>query len=279
MRRALGRGLSQLFAEQFETAMTEVSVEAISANARQPRKHFDEETLAELAESIRVHGILQPLLVRPVTEGQFELIAGERRLRAAKLAKLTTVPVIVRSSASQSSLELALIENVQREDISAIECGLAYRQLIEEFGMTQEEVAARVGKSRAAVANAIRLLKLPEEAQDAVLAGAISEGHARALLALPDDARILEVLERILTDQLTVRDVERLANPQREIKTPGARPKSPATRGDTVLEDALREFFQTPVALRRTRNGGKLTLDFYSEDDLGRILDRLGIRL
>jgi ParB family chromosome partitioning protein len=259
--------------------MTEVSVAAISANARQPRKHFDEDTLSELAESIRVHGILQPLLVRPVTEGQFELIAGERRLRAAKRAGLTTVPVIVRSSASQSSLELALIENVQREDISAIECGLAYRQLIEEFGMTQEEVAARVGKSRAAVANAIRLLKLPEEAQDAVLAGAISEGHARALLALPDDGRILEMLERILTDHLTVRDVERLANPQRESKPGGTVAKPSPARGDTVLEDALREFFQTPVALRRTRHGGKLTLNFYSEDDLGRILDRLGIRL
>src|SRR5580704_9085673 len=183
MRRALGKGLSQLIAEQYEGPTNELPVADIVPNSRQPRTVFNDEALEELAASIREYGILQPLIVRPLAEGKHELIAGERRLRAAKLAGLTSVPVIVRSAGNQSSLELALIENLQREDINALESAKAYRRLIDEFGMTQEQVADRVGKSRVSVANTVRLLRLPKRIMEGLEAGFISEGHARALLA------------------------------------------------------------------------------------------------
>ncbi len=279
MRKALGRGLSQLIAEQFDSTLSEVNVNSISPNARQPRKEFNPDALDDLASSIRLHGILQPLLVRPVSEGKYELIAGERRLRAAKLAGLSTVPVVIRSTASQSSLELALIENVQREDISAIECGLAYMQLIEEFGLTQEQVAARVGKSRAGVANAMRLLRLPQLVQDSVQNGLLSEGHARALLALPNEDRILEVFYRIVDEGLSVRDVERLVKPEKGKKPATKETTTPHHSQDQALETALREHFMSPVNVRRDSRGGKISIDFYSEEDLMRIIDILKIQL
>jgi ParB family transcriptional regulator, chromosome partitioning protein len=280
MRRALGKGLSQLIAEQYDAAPAEAPVDAIVPNARQPRTHFDEEALRELANSIREFGILQPLIVRPIAEGRYELIAGERRLRAARLAGLKAVPIVVRSAGAQDSLELALIENVQREDINALECARAYRRLMDEFGLTQEAVAERVGKSRVAVANTVRLLKLPEEVQKGLEEGLISEGHARALLGLEGQARQLAVYALILERGLSVREVERIAKGREAAPATEPAPKpTPADPNLQALQDALSTYLAAPARIQRSGRGGKLTIDFYSDEDLERILEVLGISL
>jgi ParB family chromosome partitioning protein len=282
MRRALGKGLSQLIGEQAETAAQEAPIEAIIPNKRQPRTHFNEEALAELAESVKLHGILQPLVVRAIGEGRYELIAGERRLRAAKLAGLSNVPIVVRSAGDQGSLELALIENVQREDISALEAAKAYRKLMDEFSLTQEQVASKVGKSRVAIANTVRLLKLPKKILEGLETGAISEGHARALLGVEDEALQLALFDRILKGGLTVRDVERAAQATEKARSKKAKAaKSQPTLDPewAELESGMSVYFGSPVKLQRGEVGGKIVIDFYSDDDLGRILDVLGIHL
>lgn len=278
MRRALGKGLSQLIAEQFDGSPNEVAVDSIVPNARQPRTYFDEAALTELAESIKVHGIIQPLLVRPMSEGQFELIAGERRLRAAKLAGLTSVPAMVRSADNRNTLEIALIENIQREDINPVECARAYRRLIDEFDLTQEQVADKVGKSRTAVANAVRLLRLPKRVIEGLEEGRITEGHARALLTFENEAQQLAVYDQILDRGLTVREVERAAKPK---AAPAPAPKAveKTDPNDKALEEALQTFLGTPTKLVRSEVGGKLVVDFYSDDDLDRILESLGFRM
>lgn len=280
MRRALGKGLSQLIAEQYEGPSNELPIGDIVPNSRQPRTVFDDTALQELAASIHEYGILQPLVVRPIAEGKHELIAGERRLRAAKIAGLKTVPVLVRSAGNQTSLELALIENLQREDINALESARAYRKLIDEFGLTQEQVADRVGKSRTVIANTVRLLRLPKRITDGLESGQITEGHARTLLSFESEAHQLAVFDRILDQGLTVRDVEKIAKP----KTNGAPKKSkPAGKSDPnyeALEDALRTYLGSPVKiLHGDKQGGKLTIDFYNEEDLDRIFETIGFRL
>ena len=279
MRRALGKGLSQLIGEQFEGAPSEVAVEDIVPNQRQPRTNFDEAALEELAASIREFGVLQPLLVKPLTEGRFELIAGERRLRASKLAGLKTVPVLVRSATPQGSLELALIENVQREDINSLECARSYRRLIDEFGLTQEQVADRVGKSRTAVANTVRLLKLPRRIQEGLEANRITEGHARALLAFSTEPQQLAVYDQILDKGLTVREVERASRPATPKPTKVKPEVGEVDPNDQALTDALSVYLGTPVKLNRGEVGGKLVVEFYSDEDLDGILERLGFRL
>lgn len=283
MRRALGKGLSQLIAEQFEGTPNEVPLDDITPNQRQPRSFFDEAALEELAASIGEYGVLQPLLVKPLTEGKYELIAGERRLRASKLAGLKTVPVLVRSAGPQNSLELALIENVQREDINALECARAYRRLIDEFDLTQEQVAERVGKSRTTIANTVRLLKLPRRIQEGLEAGRISEGHARALLAFETEPQQLAVYDQILDRGLTVREVERASKPATAKKAGGSSAKPSveptADPNDHSLEEGLSVFLGTPVKLQRAEAGGKLVIEFYSDDDLDRILESLNFRL
>jgi ParB family chromosome partitioning protein len=283
MRRALGKGLTQLLGEQGEAATTSLEVTVIRPNAAQPRRFFDEEALQELAQSIAEVGILLPLIVRPVAEGEYELIAGERRLRAAQLAGLEEVPVIVRAASAQEALEMALIENVQREDISAIECAVAFRRLSGEFGLSQEEIAQKVGKSRAAIANTMRLLSLPLEIQRAVSEGVISEGHARALLMI-DNARVQEaIFNQIVEQGLSVRDVERLARgvdvspPPEEASAP--KEKRSADPNDAALERELSQLFGTPVRISRSDEGGRISVPFYSDEDLQRILDLLGIEL
>lgn len=285
MRRALGKGLTQLLGEQGDAAPTSIEVESIRPNSRQPRRHFDEESLAELAQSIREVGVLLPLIVRPIAEGEYELIAGERRLRAAKLAELTEVPVIVRPASAQDSLEMALIENVQREDISPIDCAVAYRQLSGEFGLSQDDIADKVGKSRVAVANTMRLLKLPEAVQRAVSKREITEGHARALLMIESEALQLSLFRQVMEEGLSVREVERLARgyegtPEPIAKTPTERRPSPEKDPNmAALEDQLSQLFGTPVAISTHDEGGKITVPFYSDEDLQRILDLLGIEL
>jgi ParB family chromosome partitioning protein len=285
MRRALGKGLTQLLGEQGEAGPTSVEVVAIRPNTHQPRRNFDEEAMQELAQSIAEVGVLLPLIVRPIAEGEYELIAGERRWRAAKIAGLEEVPVIVRSASSQDALEIALIENVQREDISPIECAVAYRRLSGEFGLSQDEIAQKVGKSRVAVANTMRLLKLPEPMQAAISQGAITEGHARALLMV-DNPRVMQALfDQIVEEGLSVREAERLAKgvgpdeAPTPASAPAARTRTESDPNDAALERQLSELFGTPVKLSRTGDGGKLSVPFYSDEDLQRILELLGIEL
>ena len=279
MRRTLGKGLTQLIGEQFESGTTEISVEAIEPNQRQPRTHFDEGALTELADSIKQYGVLQPLIVRPLSEGKYELIAGERRLRASKLAGLSTVPVLLKPAGHQSSLEMALIENVQREDINALECAKAYRRLIDEFAMTQEQVADKVGKSRVAIANTVRLLRLPKRVQEGLQEGRLSEGHARALLAFETEAQQLAVYDQILERGLTVREVENAAKPKAPKGSAKAKAAEPKDGNDQALEEALSTFFGSPTRIQRAEVGGKLSIEFYSDEDLERIVEILGFTL
>ncbi len=283
MRRALGKGLSQLLSEQSEAAPTTLPISAITPNSRQPRTVFDEDALDDLAASIKEYGVLQPLIVRPISEGQYELIAGERRLRASKKAGLTEVPVVVRAASAQVSLEIAIIENVQRADISPMECAWAYRKLADEFGMSQEQIADRVGKSRVAIANTLRLLKLPLPIQEALQEGALTEGHARAILMSDSPAKQMQLFERA-KQGISVRDLERAARGDsagpRLAGTKGRKPKSPP-QTDPNLEElgrALGEFLGSPVRFEPAEIGGRLVVDYYSDDDLQRILDVLGFR-
>lgn len=279
MRRALGKGLSELIGEQSDSAISEVSVTDLVPNQRQPRTVFDEQALDELAASIREHGILQPLVVRPVSEGRYEIIAGERRFRAAQRAGLERVPVIVRAAGARASLELALIENLQREDIGALEAARAYRRLADEFGLKQEEIAERVGKSRVSITNTLRLLKLPREVQEGLEAGQIGEGHARAILAAEGESAQLALFRRALATGMTVRDLERATKPSNPRAKTQVR-KSPAR--DPVwnaLQEELSVHFGAPARLEPSETGGRLVVEFYSDDDLQRILDVLGIQL
>jgi ParB family chromosome partitioning protein len=279
--RVLGKGLSQLIGEEADSSLLEVPVSAIEPNARQPRTHFNDEALQELAGSIREVGILQPLVVRPVSDGHYELIAGERRLRAAKLAGLTKVPVVVRAAGEMAMLEIALIENLQREDISAVESARAYKRFIDEFGLTQEAVADKVGKSRVAVANTLRLLKLSPRILEGLEGGAVTEGHARALLGLPNEAAQLAVYDEIVRNGLTVKQVERLATLSKE-GTKSRSPKRPSSQQTDPnwldLQERMSMRFGLPTKLERTAgNAGRIVVDFYSEDDLSRIVEILNL--
>jgi len=280
MRRALGRGLSQLIAEEFESEPREAAIDTVLPNPRQPRTVFDQEALEELANSIREHGVLQPLVVRPTSEGFYELIAGERRLRAAKLAGVKKVPIVVRYASNQDSLEIAVIENVQREDIGPMERARAYKRLMEEFELTQEQVSQKVGKARASVANTLRLMKLPEPIQEGLDKGLISEGHAKALLGIDGAEEQLAHFDRILKEGLNVRETERVVRPQMA-PPPPARAVVHAPRVDDdpnlrALEDQVATYLGSPVHLQKSGQTGKLTIDFYSDDDLIRILEKIG---
>lgn len=276
MRRSISKGLSHLITEQLEATPTEASIDAIVPNKRQPRRQFEDDALAELSDSIRRHGVIQPLLVRPVGVDRYELIAGERRLRAARLAGLRTVPIVTRATDARESLELALVENLQREDIGPLECAHAYKLLAEEFGLTQELIAERVGKSRVAVANTLRLLRLPEPVQAALQEEKITEGHARALLMFATEAAQLAMLKRIIDAGLSVREVEAAATiPEAPAKPQAAKPTDPNW---DALEESIARRLGSPVLFRRKRGGGgQMIVSFYSDDDLERILSSLGL--
>lgn len=253
-------------------------VASISPNPRQPRQTMQPEQLEELAVSIREHGLLQPLIVaRAEQPGKYNLIAGERRWRAAILAGLETVPVIVKEASPRGMLELALVENLQRADLNPLEEALAYRSLVDDFGLKQEEVAARVGKSRSAVVNSLRLLRLPAAAQESLALGLILEGHARAILQVPDQEQQLRLLERTVSDGLSVRQVESLARRLAEqAAQPGEQNKeeprqTPLYNPMRDLEDRFRNALGTKVQLSRSSRGGKLTIYFYSDEELDRI--------
>lgn len=255
----------------------ELPIDAISPNPYQPRSHMDRQHLEELTASIRTHGIVQPLIVTPAgEEGQFHLIAGERRWRAAQRAGLATVPAIVKDASPQAMLELALVENIVRADLNPLEEAEAFQQLIEEFGISQAELAGRVGRSRVAVSNTLRLLNAPEAVKDALLRGHITEGHARALLGLPSGADQTEALRFVTEGQLSVRQTEQLVR-----RWLNSEPKSrePANRDpdERRVEEEFRQALGTQVAFRRRSggNGGTLTIQVFSEEEMNALYQRL----
>ncbi len=274
--RGLGRGLSALIPAT-AGGIDEIDVDLIVPNPHQPRTTFNEEALDQLVESLQEHGVLQPLLVSSSNaEGVYQLIAGERRLRAARLAGLTRVPVIVKEAATRELLELALVENLQREDLNPIEEAFAYQRLGGEFGITQEEIAKRVGKSRTAVANTMRLLALSDEIKQSIASGTISEGHGRALLAIDDAPARRKAWQQVIDRGMTVRQTEQLvrrsANGSAKVVTNGVHPET------DQIEARIRDALGTKVELRRQKNGhGSLVLHFYSDDELHGLLSRMGV--
>jgi ParB family chromosome partitioning protein len=253
-------------------------VSAITPSPMQPRTALDPEALAELAASIGEHGLIQPLIVTQQGPERYQLIAGERRWQAARMAGLATVPVMVKEATPQEALELALVENVQRADLSPLEEASAYRQLVEEFGLTQEQVAERVGKSRVAVTNTLRLLKLPAKVKEALAQGAVHEGHARALLALPTPEMQIEALQIIVDRALSVRQTEELVRRLTTEPEP-PREKAPVAPETQALEQDFREVLGTKVNLYRSKKGrGRLVIHFYSEEELQTIHDLIAGR-
>ena len=273
-KKALGKGLAALLpeSEAKETGQTihMIPVAHIVPNRYQPRKTFVEEELRELVESVKQHGILQPVLVRRKSENSYELIAGERRFRAATLAQLPAVPAVIRKSSDQESTILSLIENIQRSNLNPVEEAKAYRQLIDELGVTQEAVAERVGRDRASVANICRILSLPTEVQGMVASGQLTLGHAKVILGIKNAADRLTLAKRILRDQLSVRQVEHL------VKKRSGKAKSRQPAGDPLhadVEDRLRKHLGTKVVIRSKRQKGEVILTYYSQEELTRIVE------
>ncbi|MFN8628821.1 MAG: ParB/RepB/Spo0J family partition protein [Chloroflexota bacterium] len=272
---ALGRGLSSLIPQRAtsDAAIVEVPLARVRPNPYQPRRHMDDAGLQELAASIREHGVLQPVLVTETLDG-YQLIAGERRVRASRIAGLERIPALVRQLANRDQLEVALVENVQRADLDPIEEALAYRQLMDEFGLTQEQVSDRVGKARATVANTLRLLDLHCDLQAAIVDGRITEGHGRALAGLPKDGQA-QVLKTVLSQSLSVRQTEELVRRLREPK-PAASPAPQRLDPDLErVETHLRERLNTKVSLSRSRTGGKIVIEYYSDEELNRLYEHL----
>ncbi len=276
----LGRGLASLIPQRPGSGAPgplEIPIERIRRNPYQPRKQVDAEALAALADSIREHGVIQPVLVTEQLDG-YQLVAGERRLRAAQLAGLERIPAVVRQLAGREQLELALVENLLRADLNPLEEAMAFRQLVEEFAFTQEQLATRLGRARSTVANTLRLLEMREAIRDAVADGRLTEGHARAMAGLgePEEARLLElVVER----GLSVRQTEELARRIRDARTAAVPASPPARRGmDPDLErveEELRQALGTKVSLARSRRGGRIVIEYYSDEELSRLYDRL----
>jgi ParB family chromosome partitioning protein len=278
-RGGLGRGLDALISGSESAApsggINQIPVDRIAPNPRQPRKHIDPQELSELAASIREHGVIQPLILTyGEQEDQYVLIAGERRLLAARQAGLEAVPAILREVDEQQRLELALIENVQRTDLGPLEAAEAYRQLVEDFNLSHEEISTRVGKSRAAVTNTLRLLKLPPAVQQALSAGHISEGHARALLALPTPQAQSAALQTVLMRELNVRQTEELVH-RLSGQKPASQVKPEPPPEIVALEERLRERLGTRVSLNRRRKGGTLVIHFYSDEELDALVGQI----
>jgi ParB family chromosome partitioning protein len=277
-KRALGRGIDALLSAEAEgpASVTTVPIRAIKISGHQPRKNFPADALEELARSIQSKGVLQPILVQPAGSDEYTVVAGERRFRAAKLAGLMEIPVLIRNFSELEKTEIALIENLQREDLSPVEEAQGYKTLVDVGNLTQEEVAQRVGKNRVTVANSLRLLRLPDEILEVLDKGRISAGHARALLAVQDGALQKKLFRRILEQQLSVREVEKEAAKTQEqsaetaaTERPKTTPKSVELRG---LEERLIERLGTKVNIRGSHVKGKIEISYYSMEDLERIL-------
>lgn len=285
---ALGKGLGALIAStanrrtvkkgqleisgSAEDRIWQIPVGSIQSNPQQPRKYFDPKELAELASSIKEHGVLQPILLSEKADGGYELITGERRWRATKLAGLTEVPAMIKKVANQQKLEMALIENIQREDLTPLEEAFAYRRLIEEFGLKQQEVADRVGKARPTVANMVRLLDLPDQVKEALAAKKISRTQARTLLGLASQQEQLDMLSSMLGQKITTSELERVVSDR------NIRAKRGSTRRDPnllYLEDKLRTVLGTKVTITQSGNKGKIIIDYYSKEEFAGLIEKL----
>lgn len=284
-KKALGKGIDALLGDEGKadlSTMAEVRLSLLKPNPQQPRQEFDDASLRELADSIQEKGVLQPILAEADTEGAYLIVAGERRVRAAKLAGLEKIPVIVRQFSAQEKLEIALIENVQREDLTPIEQALAYRRLMEMANLSQEQIAQKVGKDRSTVANTLRLLKLPPEAQDALTRGSITSGHARALLMLlnPSDQQLL--LRRVVESGISVREAEDMAASLNKGKRGAVKAGRAGTAAATrkvpelhEIEQRLIEKLGTKVEVRGTAAKGRIEISYFSAEDLERLLETL----
>lgn len=273
-RRALGRGLDALLPGAEQIGLREIDVDRIEPNPNQPRQRFEPKALEELASSIREHGVVQPLVVSAIGDDRYRLIVGERRWQAAKLAGQARVPVVVKDVSDRQTLELALVENVQRADLNPLEEAAAYQRLVQEFGLTQQEVARNVGKSRVAIANTLRLLALPEQLKAALTEDRITEGHARALLSLPGERAQLAVLERVERDGLTVRQTEELVRRLAEPAKPQRRGPGRAPDVD-ALEAELRRVLGTKVTVQTGKRGGRIVIEYFSDEEFQGLYDRL----
>ena len=285
MKKGLGRGLDSIFADNYievaakEEGIQTLRISQIEPKADQPRKHFDEEALLELSDSIKAHGLLQPIIVRESSAGYYQIIAGERRWRATKLAGLTEIPAIVMQADALEAAEIAIIENIQREDLNAYEEASAYRALMDQYSLTQEEVAEKVGKSRSAVANTMRLLELPDDVLEMLKTGDISAGHARALLGLKNKYIIVDTAEQILVRSLSVRDTELLVKKLNKEFEKGEVVKE---ESDEIEVDYIKDLEKKAMHLTgkrvKIKNKGKVStveIDFYGNDDLEDILVKL----
>lgn len=274
----LGKGLGAIFVEnetEDSNSSVMLKISEIEPNRTQPRKDFDENSLSDLAQSISQHGLLQPLLVRPLPMGGYQIVAGERRYRACRMAGLTEIPVNIRELTDSETMELALIENLQREDLSPIEEALGYKSLIDEYGFSQEEVATSVGKSRPAVANSLRILKLPESVLDYVKQDKITAGHAKALLMLDNEEEMLELAELIYNKDLSVRQAEKLAKkkPQEAESTQPERKPSFYSMVELALNESLGRKIK--VNKNKGKEGGVLQIEFYSDEELTELSNKL----
>ena len=274
----LGKGLDTIFAEnetEDSNSSVMLKISEIEPNRSQPRKDFDENSLSDLAQSISQHGLLQPLLVRPLPIGGYQIVAGERRYRACRMAGLTEVPVTIRELSDTETMELALIENLQREDLSPIEEALGYKALIDEHGFSQEEVATSVGKSRPAIANSLRILKLPDSVLEYVKQDKISAGHARALLMLDNEEDMLELAELIYKKDLSVRQAEKLAKKKPEVEEDTQPERKPSFY--SMVELALNESLGRKIKVNKNKGkqGGVLQIEFYSDEELTELSNKL----
>ncbi|MEX2461529.1 MAG: ParB/RepB/Spo0J family partition protein [Paenibacillaceae bacterium] len=281
MNKRLGRGLEALIPSldiKEDEKVVEIPLAQLRANPYQPRKTFNQDSINELAASIKEHGVIQPIIVRTVLKG-YEIIAGERRFRASQVCGAATIPAVVKKFSDQQAMEIALIENVQREDLNAIELAIAYQSLMNQFTLTQEELSVKVGKSRSHVANFLRLLQLPEEIKQHVSRGTLSMGHARAIAGVKNDKRKKELAETAILQQWSVRELEDVIKKQEEAETKDAAVINKATSKKdpyiNQLEENLRTQFKTTVKIKYQNNKGKIELLYYSKDDLERLLELL----
>ncbi|WP_276356523.1 ParB/RepB/Spo0J family partition protein [Cohnella caldifontis] len=278
MSKRLGKGLDALITSlsiKEDDKIVEIPLSQLRANPYQPRKTFDEEAIKELAESIREHGVIQPIVVRQALKG-YEIIAGERRFRASQLLGNATIPAVVRAYTDQQVMEIALIENVQREDLNAIEVAIAYQAIMTQFTLTQEELSLKVGKSRSHIANFLRLLALPDEIKDHVSRGTLSMGHARALAGIKEDAKRKELAKQTLANEWSVRELEQAIQNLEPKGKPKAKGKT--KKRDPFLEEierSLREKFQTTVKIKPNKDKGRIELSYFNRGDLERLLELL----
>lgn len=273
----LGKGLDAIFhdnARADEGGTVELNINELEPNRGQPRKEFSEEAMRELADSIAQHGVLQPLLVRPLLSGGYQIVAGERRWRASRMAGLATVPALIRELTDSEVMQIALIENLQREDLKPLEEAQGYQALMEEFGFTQDEISKSVGKSRPAVTNALRLLNLPEAVRGMLARGDLSAGHARTLLSFKDEAAMLAAAKRVVAEGLSVRELEKMAK-KANAEKPEAVRSTRRIRYYDEAELALRDTLNRVVHVGGTKKKGVLSIEFYGEDDLKNLLDEL----